>query len=247
MILPAKPTQRVPAAVRQSKPVTTALSAHILPNSGTSTSQYPAPDRHCRAPAPSSNRRLLITIFGASGCRFSDVWYTALLTRQRHVTQTSPRGQGSGRHENDQHRNHSSHPVGSQSEHHLCPGQGLRRRQPVREGAVVRPDRTGRWRGDEHHRRARQQAGQARPDDWRHRHRHADGVHIVSALFDRARTGKGQRLQVAMQDSVMHYSRGMFITQARTGAAASRRPPSNNPPGGLYPCKPGGPTITSTC
>jgi hypothetical protein len=31
---------------------------------------------------------------------------------------------------------------------------------------------------------------------------------IVSALFDRARTGKGRRLQVAMQDSVMHYSRG---------------------------------------
>jgi hypothetical protein len=52
---------------------------------------------------------------------------------------------------------------------------------------------------------------------------------------------RGRRLQVAMQDSVMHYSRGMFITQARTGAAALRRPPSNNPPGGIYPCKPGGP------
>src|SRR5229473_1733413 len=64
---------------------------------------------------------------------------------------------------------------------------------------------------------------------------------IVSALFERSRTGKGRRLQVAMQDSVMHYSRGMFITQARTGAAAPRRPPSNNPPGGTYPCKPGGP------
>jgi formyl-CoA transferase len=64
---------------------------------------------------------------------------------------------------------------------------------------------------------------------------------IVSALFDRARTGKGRRLQVAMQDSVMHYSRGAFITQARTGKAAPRRPPANNPPGGIYPCKPGGP------
>src|SRR5499433_3801518 len=64
---------------------------------------------------------------------------------------------------------------------------------------------------------------------------------IVSALFDRARTGKGRRLQVAMQDSVMHYSRGGFITQARTGRAAPRRPPANNPPGGIYPCKPGGP------
>ena len=55
---------------------------------------------------------------------------------------------------------------------------------------------------------------------------------IVSALFDRARTGKGRRLQVAMQDSVMHYSRGMFISHARTGKAAPRRPPSSNPPGG---------------
>src|SRR5467141_2896163 len=64
---------------------------------------------------------------------------------------------------------------------------------------------------------------------------------IVTALFDRARTGKGRRLQVAMQDSVMHYSRGGFITQARTGKAAPRRPASNNPPGGTYPCKPGGP------
>jgi formyl-CoA transferase len=63
---------------------------------------------------------------------------------------------------------------------------------------------------------------------------------IVSALFDRARSGKGRRLQVAMQDSVMHYSRGGFITQARTGKAAPRRPPANNPPSGIYPCKPGG-------
>jgi formyl-CoA transferase len=63
---------------------------------------------------------------------------------------------------------------------------------------------------------------------------------IVSALFDRVRSGKGRRLQVAMQDSVMHYSRGGFITQARTGKAAPRRPPANNPPGGIYPCKPGG-------
>ena len=36
---------------------------------------------------------------------------------------------------------------------------------------------------------------------------------IVSALFDRARSGKGRRLQVAMQDSVMHYSRGGFINR----------------------------------
>src|ERR1700681_1789118 len=63
---------------------------------------------------------------------------------------------------------------------------------------------------------------------------------IVSALYQRNSTGKGRRLQAAMQDSVMHYSRGMFITHARTGKAAPRRPASNNPPGGTYPCKPGG-------
>jgi crotonobetainyl-CoA:carnitine CoA-transferase CaiB-like acyl-CoA transferase len=50
---------------------------------------------------------------------------------------------------------------------------------------------------------------------------------IVSALFDRVRTGKGRRLQVAMHDSVMHYSRGGFITQARTAKAAPRRPPAS--------------------
>jgi crotonobetainyl-CoA:carnitine CoA-transferase CaiB-like acyl-CoA transferase len=64
---------------------------------------------------------------------------------------------------------------------------------------------------------------------------------IVSALLERSRTGKGRRLQVAMQDSIMHYSRGGFITQARTGKAAPRRPPANNSPHGIYPCKPEGP------
>jgi crotonobetainyl-CoA:carnitine CoA-transferase CaiB-like acyl-CoA transferase len=58
---------------------------------------------------------------------------------------------------------------------------------------------------------------------------------IVSALFDRARSGKGRRLQVTTQDSVMHYSLGGFIPQERTGKAAPRRPPANNAPGGIYP------------
>ena len=57
-----------------------------------------------------------------------------------------------------------------------CPDQGLRRRQPVRERPRVRHDRAGRRRRDEHHRRARWAARQARPHDRRHRHRHADGV-----------------------------------------------------------------------
>jgi formyl-CoA transferase len=65
---------------------------------------------------------------------------------------------------------------------------------------------------------------------------------IVSALYQRTQTGKGRRLQAAMQDSVMHYSRGMFISQARRGKAAPRRPAAgNNAPSGIYPCQPGGP------
>src|SRR5215469_15426262 len=63
---------------------------------------------------------------------------------------------------------------------------------------------------------------------------------IVSALYQRVQTGKGRRLQAAMQDSVMHYSRGMFIRQAQTGEAAPRRPAAANVPSGIYPCKPGG-------
>ena len=64
---------------------------------------------------------------------------------------------------------------------------------------------------------------------------------IVSALYERQRTGKGRRLQVAMQDSVMHYTRGMFVTHARNGTAAPRGPFTNNTPGGIFPCKPEGP------
>src|SRR6059058_4738993 len=64
---------------------------------------------------------------------------------------------------------------------------------------------------------------------------------IVSALYQRNSTGKGRRLQAAMQDSVMHYSRGMFIRQAQSGQAAPRRPAGGNAPSGIFPCKPGGP------
>jgi crotonobetainyl-CoA:carnitine CoA-transferase CaiB-like acyl-CoA transferase len=64
---------------------------------------------------------------------------------------------------------------------------------------------------------------------------------IVSALYQRVQTGQGRRLQAAMQDSVMHYSRGMFIRQAQTGQAAQRQPAGGNAPHGIYPCKPGGP------
>jgi formyl-CoA transferase len=63
---------------------------------------------------------------------------------------------------------------------------------------------------------------------------------IVSALFERSKSGKGRRLEAAMQDGVMHYSRGMFVRQAQTGKAAPRRPVTGNAPSGIYPCRPGG-------
>src|SRR5207247_4590642 len=46
---------------------------------------------------------------------------------------------------------------------------------------------------------------------------------IVSALYQRNSTGKGRRLQAARQDSVMHYSRRIFIRQAQSGQAHARR------------------------
>ena len=48
-------------------------------------------------------------------------------------------------------------------------------------------------------------------------------ITILGALLKRQRTGKGRRLQVAMQDAMLHYMRTNFATQARTGKAAQRR------------------------
>jgi formyl-CoA transferase len=68
---------------------------------------------------------------------------------------------------------------------------------------------------------------------------------ILGALHERSRTGQGRRLQVAMQDAMIHYMRTCFATMARTGHAAPRRGAKsgggNNAPSGLYPCAPGGP------
>jgi formyl-CoA transferase len=70
-------------------------------------------------------------------------------------------------------------------------------------------------------------------------------VTLCAALYRRQATGEGRRLQVAMQDAMLHYMRTCFATQARTGHVAPRRGGKtvggNNAPAGLYPCKPGGP------
>ncbi|MFV0294684.1 MAG: CaiB/BaiF CoA transferase family protein [Hyphomicrobiaceae bacterium] len=70
-------------------------------------------------------------------------------------------------------------------------------------------------------------------------------ISILSAYVEKMRTGKGTRLQVAMQDAMLHYIRIAFSTQARTGVAAGRAGAKTlsgaNPPVGIFPCKPGGP------
>ena len=47
-------------------------------------------------------------------------------------------------------------------------------------------------------------------------------ISILGALFEKKTTGKGQRLQVAMQDAMLHYIRLAFATQARKGGPVPR-------------------------
>jgi formyl-CoA transferase len=69
-------------------------------------------------------------------------------------------------------------------------------------------------------------------------------ISILGALYQRQSTGRGQRLQVAMQDAMLQYSRIAYATMARTGEAAGRSGAGTitggNAPMGLYPCKPFG-------
>jgi formyl-CoA transferase len=76
---------------------------------------------------------------------------------------------------------------------------------------------------------------------------------ILGALIERNRTGQGRRLQVAMQDAMVHYMRTCFSNMARSGKPARRNGAKpgggNNAPTGLYPTKGGGPNdwIYITC
>jgi formyl-CoA transferase len=70
-------------------------------------------------------------------------------------------------------------------------------------------------------------------------------ISILGALYEKKSTGKGQRLQVAMQDAMLHYIRLAFATQARVGGpirrAGAQTVSGVHPPCGIYPCKGGGP------
>ncbi len=69
-------------------------------------------------------------------------------------------------------------------------------------------------------------------------------IGILAAVHQRERTGYGQRIQVAMQDAVINFSRIAFARQTATGTAAvrsgNRSALGTTAPSGLYPCKGGG-------
>jgi formyl-CoA transferase len=70
-------------------------------------------------------------------------------------------------------------------------------------------------------------------------------ISILGALYEKKSTGKGQRLEVAMQDAMLHYIRLAFSAQALRGGPVQRAGDQSvsgaNPPCGIYPCRGGGP------
>jgi formyl-CoA transferase len=71
-------------------------------------------------------------------------------------------------------------------------------------------------------------------------------VSILGAYVRRLRTGQGEHLQLAMQDSILHYIRNAFAYMERTGGkpaprAGAKTVGGGHPPIGIYPCKGGGP------
>ena len=70
-------------------------------------------------------------------------------------------------------------------------------------------------------------------------------ISILSTLYQRQTTGRGRRIQIAMQDAMLQYIRGALAQHARTGEPAMRngaKPLAGGiSPVGIYPCAPGGP------
>jgi len=70
-------------------------------------------------------------------------------------------------------------------------------------------------------------------------------ISVLGAYVRKLRTGQGDHLQLAMQDSILHYIRNSFTFMERTGKpaprAGSKTVGGGNPPIGVYPCKGGGP------
>ena len=71
-------------------------------------------------------------------------------------------------------------------------------------------------------------------------------IGILGALYQRHTTGRGRRIQVAMQDAQLQYIRHAFVQHARSGQPAMRNGAKllaggDMAPSGLYRGKPGGP------
>ena len=68
-------------------------------------------------------------------------------------------------------------------------------------------------------------------------------VSILSAVIQRSRTGRGQRVQVAMQDAMLNFCRVTFSRQQLMSHAAPRigNAAATGAPAGIFPCKGGGP------
>jgi formyl-CoA transferase len=68
-------------------------------------------------------------------------------------------------------------------------------------------------------------------------------IGILSAYIQRLTTGKGQKVEVAMQDAIVNFTRVAMVGQYLTGQPVQRR--GNRvmgmAPGDIYPCAPGGP------
>lgn len=70
-------------------------------------------------------------------------------------------------------------------------------------------------------------------------------IGILAALLQRQATGRGQRIEVAMQDTVISFCRSVYSMALMTGRAAGRygngMPIAYTAPAGIYPCAPLGP------
>ncbi len=70
-------------------------------------------------------------------------------------------------------------------------------------------------------------------------------ISILGALYEKKSTGKGQRIQIAMQDAMLQYIRLALAAQALRGGPVGRvgdqSVSGGHPPCGIFPCQGGGP------
>lgn len=64
---------------------------------------------------------------------------------------------------------------------------------------------------------------------------------ILAAYIQRLRTGRGQMVEVSMQETIANFMRMPMSTRERFAGPVPRRGNSLGPPTDLYPCAPGGP------